>query len=403
MSIQQEVVPAFKAYYLKNYKVPIDVEWLDQGGATEDLRYILSRFEKNPKSAQIDVLWGGGEQPVFELKKLKLLEPYKISSKLRAEVPQGVAAMPAYDVEEYWHAVNFSSFGIFYNKKLLKKMRIEEPKKWENLGEPQFFDLLSNADPRRSSSHLTIYTVIIQKLGWKDGWALLTKLAANTQKFALSSTAPVKAVVSAEAVAALSVDYFALAKVGDLGAENLGFHLPVSQTIINADPIGVLKGAPNLVAAGRFIEFLMNSETQKLFVLPKGAKQGPQFSTLGRLSINKKTYLETQGQRVFELNPFDLKIPTFVLDREHATKMQFVLSDLMGAVLVDAHSELKSAARYLRSRKQMGELDKLVFPITDQEMHKLADKWNDQNFRNQTINTWIETVKKIYKNIRSGK
>jgi len=403
ISIQQDIIPAFKAHYLKTYKKPVSVEWLDQGGAAEALRYILSRFEKNPKSAKIDILWGGGEQPSLELKKLKLLQSYFISKELRQQVPAAVGPIAMYDAEETWHAVNLSSFGIFYNKKLIKILRMTEPTQWEDLGNLRFFDLLSNADPRRSSSHLTIYTVILQVLGWEKGWDLLTRIAANTQKFAHSSSAPVKAIVSGEAVAALSVDYFALAKVGDLGPANLGFILPESQTIVNADPIAMLKGAPHPVVAGRFIEFLMGVEAQKLFLLPKGAKNGPHFSTLGRLSVNKTAYEETEGQRVFSLNPFRLQIPPFVLDRDQATKMQFVISDLIGAVLVDSHGELKSTVRFLRDRKRIEEFHKIVFPISEKDVHKLAERWSDQSFRNQTINKWLESSRKLYKAVRTVK
>lgn len=400
-SIQQEVIPPFKAHYLKKFKKPVEVEWLDQGGAAEALRYLLARFEKNPKGAQIDLLWGGGEQPAFELKKSNLLQSFYISNELKLEIPPSIGPVPTYDKEEMWHAINFSSFGMFYNKKLLKLLRIEEPQLWEDLADPRFFDLLSNADPRKSSSHLTIYTVFFQALGWERGWALMTKIAANTQKFALSSTAPVKAIVSGEAVAALSVDFYAMAKIAELGRDNLGFHLPMSQTIVNADPISFLKGAPNPVAAGRLIEFLLMSETQKVFVLPKGEKDGPKFSTLGRLSVNKKTYEQTQGRRVLDLNPFDLKIPAFVLDRELATKMQFVFSDLIGTVLIDAHKELKLAVKHLRKQKRMNEINKLIFPITEAEIRKLADRWHDQTFRNKTINSWLETARKIYRKVYS--
>lgn len=401
-SIQQEIVPAFKSYYSKKFNKKVEVEWLDQGGASEALRYVLSRFEKNPKTSGIDVLWGGGEQPAFELKKMNLLQTHRIPEALKVEVPPRVGPVPLYDAEETWHAVNFSSFGIFYNKKLLKLLKINEPKLWEDLADPRYFDLLSNADPRRSSSHLTIYTVIFQCLGWEKGWDLMTKIAINTQKFSHSSSAPVKAIVSGEAVAALSIDYFAMAKVGDLGSENLGFEIPLSQTIVNTDPIALLKGAPNALVAGRFVDFLISSETQKLFVLPKGAKNGPKLSTLGRLSVNKKTYEETKGLRVMPLNPFDLQKSSFVLDKDHATKMQFVFSDLIGAVLIDAHSDLKSAVHYLRKHKRMDEMNKLIFPIKEEEIHKLAEKWNQQNFRNQTINKWIETARNIYKNVRSA-
>lgn len=403
ISIQQDIIPSFKTHYLKTYQKPVSVEWLDQGGAAEALRFVLSRFEKNPHSAKIDIFWGGGEQPALELKKLHLLQSYHLSKSLKKDVPMEVGPVPLYDEEETWHAANLSSFGIFYNKKLVKLLRMKEPEFWEDLGDPRYFNLLSNADPRRSSSHLTIYTVILQSLGWEKGWELLTKIAANTEKFAHSSSAPVKAIVSGDALATLSVDYFALAKVGDLGAENLGFVLPAAQTIVNADPIAILKGAPNSVVAGRFIEFLLSVDTQKLFLLPKGVKNGPVGSTLGRLSVNRTAYEQTEGQRVFSLNPFHLQIPPFVLDRKHATKMQFVISDLIGAVLVDSHGELRSTVRFLRKQQRMDEFKKIVFSISEDEMRKLADRWNDQAFRNTTINGWLDSSRKLYKQVRVSK
>ncbi len=216
----------------------------------------------------------------------------------------------------------------------------------------------------------------------------------------MSSSAPVKAVISGAAVASLSIDYFALAKLGDLGPTNLGFQLPLDQTVVNVDPIVMLKGAPNLKAAGRFIEFLLSAATQKLFVLPKGVKEGPLFSTLGRLAVNTKTYDETEGLRVTPLNPFRLQMPSFVLDREHATKMQFVLADLIGAVLIDAHAELKSTVRYLRKTQRMGEFKKIVFPITEEDVHKLALIWSDQSVRNRTINSWLTHARSLYSSVR---
>ncbi len=401
-SIQQEIIPPFKAYYLKTFKTPVEVEWLDQGGASDALRYVLARFESNPKTAQVDLLWGGGEQPALELKRLNLLQSYRLSDALKQEVPMHLGSVPLYDNEETWHAVNFSSFGIFNNRKLLKLLKIEEPTRWADLGDDRFFGMLSNADPRRSSSHLTIYTVIMQTMGFEKGWELLTRIAANTDKFEHSSSAPVKSVTSGATVAALSIDYFALAKLGELGSANLSFQLPVNETILNTDPIVLLKGAPNKKAAERFIEFVLSRPAQKLFVLPQNAKDGPLFSTLGRLAVNSKVYTETEGQRVTPLNPFHLQMPSFVLDREHATKMQFVFADLIGAVLVDAHTELKSTTRFLHKTKRMSEFKKIIFPITEEEIRKLALVWNDQSIRNRTINGWANRARDLYGAVRKA-
>lgn len=408
-SIQQEIVPRFKKYHLKKFKKPIEVEWLYQGGASEALRYVMARYEKNKATSGIDIFFGGGEQPISELQKLGLLQQYNVSKDLLKEItpPKG-ASFISYNEKRTWYAVNYSSYGLFYNKRLFEKLKkmypkLQEPRKWEDLADITYFDLLTSADPRRSSSHLAIYNVIIQVFGWKKGWELLTRMAANTRKFALSSSAPVKAVVSGDAFGGISVDFFALAKIGDLGEKNLGFCFPAHQTPVNADPVAILKGAPNTLAAQRFVDFLLDHETQKLFILPKGAKSGPTFSTLGRPAVNRKAYDDTKGVRLSGVtNPFDLQMSPFVLDKSHAAKMQFVLSDLMGAVLIDTHKDLREAVRYLRQKKRLDDIKDLVFPITEKEMLQLAEKWNDQKFRNVTIGQWLEQATTLYKEVRNS-
>ncbi|MBI2603109.1 MAG: extracellular solute-binding protein [Deltaproteobacteria bacterium] len=398
-SVQQEIIPLFKEHYQKKYGKKVEVEWLDQGGASDDLRYILARFASQSATSGIDLFWGGGEQPHLELKKLKLLKSHLLPSHLKKEVPAKLGPLLLYDKEETWHAVNFSSFGLFFNKKLLRLLQLEEPKNWNDLADPRYFGHLSNADPRRSSSYLTIYTVMMQSSGWDKGWALLTRIAANTNKFSHSSSAPVKAVVAGEAAAAPSIDYFALAKIGDLGVQNLGFHLPIDVSIVNADPISMLKGAPHPIPAGRFIEFLLDAEVQKLFILPMGAKDGPRFSSLGRLAVNKKTYADTENRRITQLNPYTLAPPKFVLNRDQATDIQFVLSDLIGAVLIDSHKELRQATEVLIKTKRFAELEKGLFPVKKEEVTSAVKKWGDQRFRNQMINHWLEQAHLSYQKI----
>ena len=56
--MQQEFKPMFEKYYLNKFASQIEVEWIDQGGASQDLKYILARYQNNPKSCGIDILWG---------------------------------------------------------------------------------------------------------------------------------------------------------------------------------------------------------------------------------------------------------------------------------------------------------------------------------------------------------
>src|SRR5690606_5337699 len=117
------------------------------------------------------------------------------------------------------------------------------------------------------------------------------------------SSDPIKAVVSGDAAAAMAIDFYANAKIADLGENNLGYKVPPGQTIIDPDPIAILKGAPNLEVARRFVNYVLSADAQKILMLPKGTKGGPKLSYLGRMAVNTKAYQETEGKRVDSYNP----------------------------------------------------------------------------------------------------
>ena len=43
-SIKNEFIKDFESFYKKKFHQIIKVEWIDQGGASQDLRYIISRY-----------------------------------------------------------------------------------------------------------------------------------------------------------------------------------------------------------------------------------------------------------------------------------------------------------------------------------------------------------------------
>lgn len=399
-SIQEEYVPAFVEYYKKTFKEDIQVDWLDQGGTSDDVRFLRSKFGSNAKTSGVDIFWGGGTAAFLDLTKENYLDKYKMPDALKKQVPQEVAGIPLYDKTETWYASALSSFGMFTNKKILKFDKLPDPKSFADLANPAFIGNISNADPRRSGSANTMNAIILQTEGWEKGWTLLSEIAGNTRSFTHSSSDPIKAVVSGDVGVAMAIDFYALAKIGDLGGDNLGFNLPAGSAVLDPDPIAILKGAPNRKAAERFMEFVMSVEGQKLLILPKGAPGGPKSSSLGRMAINSKAYEETEKTRIYKINPFTEK--RFIkLDLEKAQKLQRVFNDLAGAMLVDTHDDLKKAwAKISKGGKvdaaKLGEFAKM--PLTEDEFFKLIDKWDDEVFRNQTLNAWVSFAKTKYKN-----
>lgn len=408
-SIQAEFIPPFERFYKQKYGSEISVEWLDQGGASDDLKFILGRFEKNPATSRVDLIWGGGEHPYYELDKRDLLLPHILPEALKKEVPSVAAGVRVYNDSETWHAGALSSFGIFYNKFVLqmKKPALSAPESWSDLADAKFFNNLSNADPRQSSSNVTMNFVILQAFGWEKGWEVLTRIAGNTRAFRHSSVEPIRDIVSGDAAAGIVIGYYANAKIGDLGPKKLGFSLPVEQTIINPDPIAILKGAPNKVQAGRFVEFLLSSEAQKLLLLPKGAKGGPAHGSLARIAVNRRSYEETSAQRISLLNPFSMQIKPMALDTDRVTRVQFVLTDLIGTILIDHHQELKTAWESVIKRglteSDLKELSKMPDSVDSVEkLDHLATKWEDPKFRNSMINQWHGFAKVKYGKLLSA-
>ena len=408
-SLQEEISSHFITWYQENYKRNVNIKWLYQGG-TDDLKFILTRFQQSPKRASsgIDLLWGGGELPHLELEKQKILQSYKLPTAIKKNIPSQIANVKIYNQNENWHASALTSFGLFFNKRVLQLLKIKEPKTWEDLAHESFFEQISTADLRHSSSNVTMSLVILEALGWEKGWQLLTKIAINTRSFTHSSADPIKHVVHGDVAASLSVGFYAKAQIGDLGADSLGYVSPEGKNIINADPISILKGAPNLLVAKRFVNFLLDTKAQKLFLLPKGAVGGPKKITLGRMAVNQKAYQETMGKRIDPFNPHTQKSTYLDRDLKKHTKLQTILPDLIGSLHIDLHRELKEAWAKIailekKDSKKAKELwQKLSLPpISEKTALELSQRWTDGIIRNSMINQWMKSARCKYKNIAS--
>lgn len=404
-SIQDEYVPAFQEFYKKKFGQEVQVDWLDQGGTSDDVRFVRAKFSSNPKTSGIDIFWGGGASVFVDLQKENFLAQYSLPKELKAQVPDNASGVPLYDKTETWYASALSSFGIFYNKKILEFDRKQVPKSFRELADFQHQGELSLSDPRRSGTANTMNAIILQTEGWEKGWQLLTELAGNTRSFTHSSSDPIKAVVSGDVTMAMAIDFYANAKIGDLGPQNLGFALPVGQAVLDPDPVAILRGAPNRKVAERFVDYVLSVEGQKLLVLPKGVPGGPRSASLGRMSVNTETYKETEGKRIYPTNPFAEK--GFIrLDVEKAAKLQRVFNDLTGALLVDNHHELKKAWVKIHRGVKTPDPAKLAafgkMPMTEAEFWKIAEKWDNEVFRNETINAWVKFAKTKYRTLQGG-
>jgi ABC-type Fe3+ transport system substrate-binding protein len=155
--ITQEFTNAFQKWYKAKHGVDVELEWLDQGGTNNIVRFIRSEFSKNPHGINADILFGGGTDIYLSFKAEGLLQPCRLPDEILSKVRREYAGSPVYDPDFQWYGACFAGFGILYNKQLLKLMDLPEPKTWADLARPELAGWVGSADLRQSGSVHKMY------------------------------------------------------------------------------------------------------------------------------------------------------------------------------------------------------------------------------------------------------
>ena len=369
-----EFARAFAEWYGK----PVEVDWRDLGGASDDLKFTISEFEKSPKGIGIDLFCGGGIDPYYDLVKRNLLDRYDPPN--LAGIPAELGGVPLYDPEHRWFGVALAGFGILYNKRALAAGKWPVVETWRELADKAPVGAVGSGDPRNSGSQHMIYEMLLQRYGWDDGWALIYQLAGKVRSFDRSSSTTAKECAVGNTGYALAIDFYALTQIAAAGKENMGFVLPRDCVIINPDSVGILRGAPNRAVAERFIEFCLSEAGQNLLMVPRGQPGGAKRFSIERMSLRPALYERHKETTLVPINPFAQEI-SFRYDPKKGGARWGIVNDLIGATIIDVHPELVAAV-------QRG-ATKFVPPVSEDEALRLAGKeWKDSSYRQRKILEW---------------
>lgn len=363
-----------------------EFKWLDQGGSTDDLRFVREQFKSRSKAQGIgvDVFFGGGGETFSELDADKLLVP--ITAK--TDVPPILNQVPLKSKDNTWVGAALSGFGILYNKQIAARDHLPVPQTWADLGNPKLQDRIELADPRKSGSAHVVYEIILQTNGWDKGWKILTAMAGNARRWMSSSSEPLQDVQNGEAVFCTAIDFYATNAISKAGPDKLAYIQPKGQNLITPDPIGVLQGAPNAKLAQEFVGFVLSPEAQKLWNTKQGAPGGPTNSTLSRLPASPAAY---GGKDAFSTaNPYKEKV-TVTYDSEKASMRRTALDDLIGAVLVDDVDAVQDKWQKNPDLNASG-----YVPMPEAEFNALAAKWNDPSVVTAQKQKWSAAAKTFF-------
>lgn len=400
--IRTEIGAAFNRWHRRRFGEPVAVDWRTPGG-TSDIRKLLeAQYSGAARDGRIpvdgpaprgalpyDVMLGGGS---YEHERLKRGAQTEINGELvnvamsaPAEFSREtleswygenrVGANTLYDPERHWFGTTLSSFGILFNREVMAELGLPAPTRWSDLGEPRLSGWVALADPRQSGSIATTYDAILNNYGWEDGWRALRAMAANARYFASSSTLPVLDVSAGEAAAGLCIDFYGryqsqAVRAVDGDVSRLGFVEPAGETLIDPDPISILRGGPDPELAHRFITFLLSEEGQAVWQFPatgEGAPEdewGPRRFELRRLPIRRWMYEKHFDHFIDRVDPFAVASPV------EQGEWRPLIGPVLGAGAIDLHEDMTRAWRAMRQARLRGapapvveEMERLFFAM----------------------------------------
>lgn len=397
----------FEKWYQEQTGRIVKTDWRDVGGTSSNYRFIESEFKRVPDGIGIDIFFGGGTDNYLRLSNMGWLAPYKLPKAQLAQMMQSFQGIPLYDAEHQWYGAALSSFGIMYNEELRELLQLPKATAWEDLGDSALIGRIGAADPRESGSAHMVYEIILQTLGWEEGFALLTKIGGNVRGFSAGANAIPTDVVAGQVIYGLAIDFYAYGQIAVVGADKIKYVVPADGAVVTADPIAILKGAPNMPVAQKFLEFVLSEDAQKLWMLRDTDPEGPQWKGgLNRASVLPALY-DKLGERCIVPNPFAMEGTPFRYDSDKGGGRWNIVNDLFGVLIIDSHKDLVNAWKAIQKCKDPAKRDAAIavltkMPITEAEaMQMAATDWKDPSIRNEKIKEWGQFAKEKFKEARN--
>ena len=267
-SFAKDVTDPFKRAFEKaNPGLTLDVQNRNTNAA---VRFI----EETKSNNQIDLMWASAPDAFEVLKDKKLLQNYKPKA---TGIADKVGSYPVNDPDGSYFGFAASGYGIMWNERYAKANRLPEPKEWQDLAKPVFYDHVSMAAPSRSgTTHLTIET-ILQGEGWDKGWRTIKEMSGNFREVTERSFGVPEAVNSGQVGVGIVIDFFAFS--AQAAGFPVKFNYPSVTTVVPAN-IAIIANAPNTAGAQAFIEFLLSPAGQEVLFDPG----------IRRLPVNQTVY-----------------------------------------------------------------------------------------------------------------
>ena len=364
--IRTEFARGFEAWHFDRYDEPVSVAWNVPGGTSEIRRMLLAQFtaaikEGRTPGGDADLVFGGGSYEHGVLKRGVTVDTSEGTVEQPISTPGGldeqfllgiygqkmIADKPLWDPDQYWYGTALSAFGLVYNRDVLRRLDLPEPKTWDALVDPRLRTWIALVNPNQSGSITTAFETILQRRGWTPGWEIMRRASANARDFSASSLKAPTDVSHGDAAVGVCIDFYGRYQSQAIedhgGGDRIGYVDPMGDTMVDPDPISLLHNAPDPELARRFIEFVLEVPGQSLWQFQPAEDRpdglGPHSFALRRLPVNRELYSEYGARMIDDIDPYDdAQMP------EHPDRaMRAFIAPMFGAMAMDNHDLLVAA------------------------------------------------------------
>ncbi len=217
---------------------------------------IYARIRAEKENPQASVWYGGGSLTFIEAKNEGLLENYV--SPNAAIIPEKFK-----DKDGAWTGIYSGYLGFYADGDWLKKNNLQMPNKWDDLLNPAFKGEIVMAHPGSSSTSYNLLTTILQLKGESAGWDYLRKLHENIRQYTKSGSAGGRMVQLHETGLTIGYLHDAVAFKRE-GYDHIVIAAPEDGTGYEIGAVGIIKGAPQLENAKKFVDFVLTVEAQEI-------------------------------------------------------------------------------------------------------------------------------------------
>mgnify|MGYP000700244202 CR=1 FL=1 len=364
--------PQFLSQHLRAFNdAALDAE---TAGSVEERAVRAAFLASSAPADDLDLMWGGGE---FKHREMAAKGYLVDAGLLQAEpdwfsgavMPETLSGETLWDAQGRYYGTCLSSFGICYSPdRLAELLDPTPPTSWASLGEPRFLGATIMSDPTKSGAVVASLERLIQErmatavaagggdekealaVGWQQGLTLIKRIVGNASWVLDGASVAVRNVARGEACVGVCIDFNGRAEAEWTercgGRPRLVYVSPAGGTSVSADPIALLRGAPNRQLAVAFMRFVLSREGQRLYNYRVGEPGGPVRYALRRLPIRRDVYSDADRARMSDPgeDPYVLA-ESFTYRGAWTGPYHKLLAWLVKALILDPRDELTEAWR----------------------------------------------------------